>query len=77
LPHDATEGSDEWLLLEYACVFLHCNQKALVEAVSKGTLDDLLEVLEEALEDLHDAKGPVPYANQRDREGGGPPPRRD
>jgi len=27
---------DEWLLLEYACTFLPCNQEALVEAVSKG-----------------------------------------
>ncbi len=27
---------DEWLLLEYACVFLPCNQNALVEEVSKG-----------------------------------------
>lgn len=30
---------DEWLLLEYACVFLPANQDALVEAVSKGDLD--------------------------------------
>jgi hypothetical protein len=29
---------DEWLLLEYACVFLPANQNALVEAVSKGDL---------------------------------------
>jgi hypothetical protein len=27
---------DEWLLLEYACVFLPANQDALVESVSKG-----------------------------------------
>jgi hypothetical protein len=27
---------DEWLLLEYACVFLPANQEALVESVSKG-----------------------------------------
>jgi hypothetical protein len=27
---------DEWLLLEYACVFLPCNQTALVQEVSKG-----------------------------------------
>jgi hypothetical protein len=27
---------DEWLLLEYACVFLPANQNALVEQVSKG-----------------------------------------
>jgi hypothetical protein len=30
---------DEWLLLEYACVFLPANQSALVEAVSKGSPD--------------------------------------
>jgi hypothetical protein len=30
---------DEWLLLEYACVFLPANQDALVEAVSKGSID--------------------------------------
>jgi hypothetical protein len=30
---------DEWLLLEYACVFLPANQEALVESVSKGTLE--------------------------------------
>jgi hypothetical protein len=29
---------DEWLLLEYACVFLPANQDALVEAVSKGAM---------------------------------------
>src|SRR5207248_3355343 len=39
---------DEWLLLEYACVFLPANQDALVEAVSKGTVElspDLLRAL--------------------------------
>ena len=39
---------DEWLLLEYACVFLPANQDALVEAVSKGAVDlspDLLRAL--------------------------------
>jgi hypothetical protein len=30
---------DEWLLLEYACTFLPANQEAVVEAVSKGSLD--------------------------------------
>ena len=30
---------DEWLLLEYACVFLPANQDALVEAVSKGSVN--------------------------------------
>jgi hypothetical protein len=39
---------DEWLLLEYACVFLPANQEALVEAVSKGGMDlpaDFLQAL--------------------------------
>ena len=39
---------DEWLLLEYACVFLPANQSALVEAVSKGDVivpDALLRAL--------------------------------
>jgi hypothetical protein len=36
---------DEWLLLEYACVFLPANQNALVEAVSKGTVDVPAELL--------------------------------
>jgi hypothetical protein len=38
VPELATVGRiiDEWLLLEYACVFLPCNQAALVEQVSKG-----------------------------------------
>jgi hypothetical protein len=30
---------DEWLLLEYACVYLPANQSAVVEAVSKSGLD--------------------------------------
>jgi hypothetical protein len=39
---------DEWLLLEYACVFLPANQDALVESVAKGGLaltDDVLAAL--------------------------------
>jgi hypothetical protein len=39
---------DEWLLLEYACVFLPANQDALVESVAKGSLtlsDDMLHAL--------------------------------
>jgi hypothetical protein len=36
---------DEWLLLEYACVFLPANQDALVEAVSKGSVDVPQELL--------------------------------
>jgi hypothetical protein len=39
---------DEWMLLEYACVFLPANQDALVESVAKGSLvlsDDVLQAL--------------------------------
>jgi hypothetical protein len=39
---------DEWLLLEYACVFLPANQDALVESVAKGAFtlaDDVLLAL--------------------------------
>jgi hypothetical protein len=35
---DVRRVIDEWLLLEYACVFLPANQAALVEAVSKGAV---------------------------------------
>jgi hypothetical protein len=37
---------DEWLLLEYACVFLPANQDALVEAVSKGSVEVPSELLD-------------------------------
>lgn len=37
---------DEWVLLEYACVFLPANQDALVEAVSKGSVDVPAELLD-------------------------------
>jgi hypothetical protein len=57
-----TRVIDEWLLLEYACVYLPANPEAIVEAVSKGLLDNLPDPLEEALEDLDEHKGPVPYA---------------
>jgi hypothetical protein len=33
---DVRRVIDEWLLIEYACTFLPCNQNALVEAVSKS-----------------------------------------
>ena len=39
---------DEWLLLEYACVFLPANQDALVESVAKNGLaltEDVLQAL--------------------------------
>jgi hypothetical protein len=38
-PGDVRLVIDEWLLLEYACVFLPANQDALVESVAKGGLD--------------------------------------
>jgi hypothetical protein len=39
---------DEWLLLEYACVYLPCQQDAVVEAVSKGAKipDNLVELFQ-------------------------------
>lgn len=40
---------DEWILLEYACCFLPCQQNAVVEAVSKSAIaplpDDFLNVM--------------------------------
>jgi len=38
---------DEWILLEYACCFLPCQQNAVVEAVSKSlpVPDEFLQVL--------------------------------
>ena len=44
---------DEWLLLEYACVFLPSNQSALVEAVSKGDPGAALVPIEEIEKELH------------------------
>lgn len=35
---DVRRVIDEWLLIEYACVYLPANQAALVEAVSKGAV---------------------------------------
>ena len=39
---------DEWLLLEYACVYLPCQQDAVVEAVSKGARlsDELINLFD-------------------------------
>ncbi len=42
---DGTLVIDEWLLLEYAVCFLPVNQDALVEAVSKGTVEVPAELL--------------------------------
>jgi hypothetical protein len=55
---------DEWLLLEYACVFLPCNQDALVESVTKGGLE-LSEPIRQALglnPQLFASPAPVPGA---------------
>lgn len=38
---DVTLVIDEWILLEYACCFLPCQQNAVVEAVSKSAIDPL------------------------------------
>ncbi len=40
---------DDWLLLEYSCVFLPCNQAALVDEVSKGQISipgDLVKIMD-------------------------------
>jgi hypothetical protein len=52
---------DEWLLLEYACVFLPANQDALVEAVSKGVADLPPEFLSALGIDAPPAPGIVPF----------------
>jgi hypothetical protein len=52
---------DEWLLLEYACVFLPANQDALVEAVSKGVADLPPEFLRALGIDAPPAPGIVPF----------------
>src|SRR5205085_9627472 len=52
---------DEWLLLEYACVFLPANQDALVEAVSKGVADLPPEFLRALGVELPPAPGVVPF----------------
>jgi hypothetical protein len=52
---------DEWLLLEYACVFLPANQDALVEAVSKGAADLPGDFLRALGVDPPPAPGVVPF----------------
>src|SRR5260370_22212682 len=52
---------DEWLLLEYACVFLPANQDALVEAVSKGVADLPPEFLRALGVELPAAPGVVSF----------------
>jgi hypothetical protein len=52
---------DEWLLLEYACVFLPANQDALVEAVSKGVADLPPEFLRAMGVELPPAPGVVSF----------------
>jgi hypothetical protein len=49
---------DEWVLLEYACVFLPAQQNAVVESVGKE-LPDIPETVEKALGIAW--RGPVPY----------------
>lgn len=40
---------DEWVLLEYACVFLPAQQNAVVEAVSKSAVPPLSEEVQKAI----------------------------
>jgi hypothetical protein len=64
-----TRVIEEWLLLEYACTFLPAHQEAVVEAVSKGSLNlppALLKALglDAALvkpQDGQPAAGPIPF----------------
>lgn len=53
---------DEWLLLEYACVYVPCNQDSLVEEVSKSLLTaEQIEWLDNVFPALLTVKGAVPY----------------
>ncbi len=62
---------DEWLLLEYACVFLPANQSALVEAVSKGLalpveMADLFGIKAAAETPPAGALIPVPFTSEEE-----------
>ena len=48
---------DEWVLLEYACCFLPCQQNAVVEAVSKSLLGSAAPLPFTTLEDVERALG--------------------
>jgi hypothetical protein len=64
---------DEWLLLEYACVFLPANQDALVESVSKGVIDlpsDFLQAM--GLDAGLARSAPSPESPAGGRPGGSP-----
>jgi hypothetical protein len=66
---------DEWLLLEYACVFLPANQSALVEAVSKGLtlpaeMADLLGIKADTVPGPETSLGaaliPIPFTSEEE-----------
>jgi hypothetical protein len=64
---------DQWLLLEYACVYLPCQQNAVVEAVSKGvvipsSILDLFGIPREALAPPP-AEPVIPFTPWREIEG--------
>ncbi len=57
---------DEWLLLEYACVFLPANQDALVESVAKGAFtlaDDVRLALGLSEPLLHAEERIIPFTS--------------
>jgi len=58
-PSEVKRVIDDWILLEYACVFLGANQDALVEDVSKALGGDVPEVILEQLDIA--GKGVVAY----------------
>lgn len=51
---------DEWVLLEYACVFLPAQQNAVLESVGKS-LPAIPELFQKALDLPPVTKGPIPY----------------
>ena len=57
---------DEWMLLEYACCYLPCNQDSLVEAVSKSGLA-LPGWAEAALLTETPARRPAPAAKKEEK----------
>lgn len=54
---------DEWMLLEYACVFLPANQDALVESVSKGNLALTADVMQALGVNMRTEERIVPFTS--------------
>jgi hypothetical protein len=63
---NVTRVIDQWLLLEYACVYLPCQQNAVVEAVSKGLtipqeILDLFRIPSDVRSPASGAEKPIPF----------------